>query len=74
MLIKPKFYSKPFHIGPLDYIYARIARAKFHLKGQENLSYSSLANWLPAGNFEYTVDYQGGNLITHDIAALIKYK
>jgi hypothetical protein len=27
-----KFYHKPFHIGLLDYIYARIARAKFHLK------------------------------------------
>jgi hypothetical protein len=29
---QPKFYHKPFHIGLLDYIYARIARAKFHLK------------------------------------------
>jgi hypothetical protein len=30
--IKPKCYSKPFHIGILGYIYARISRAKFHFK------------------------------------------
>ena len=41
---KPKFYRKPFHIGLLDYIYARIALAKFHLKGQEYRSYSLLAS------------------------------
>ena len=29
---QPKCYSKPLHIGLLDYIYPRIARAKFHLK------------------------------------------
>jgi hypothetical protein len=39
---KPKFYRKPFHIDLLDYIYPRIARAKFHLKGQDNRSYPSL--------------------------------
>jgi hypothetical protein len=41
---KPKLYRKPFHIGLLDYIYARIARANFHLKGQEYWSYSSLVS------------------------------
>jgi len=47
---KPKFYSKPFHIALLDFIYARIIRAKFHLKGRENLSYSSLASLKICGN------------------------
>ena len=41
---KPKFYRKLFHIGLLDYIYARIARAKFHLKGQEYRLYSLLVS------------------------------
>ena len=41
---QPKFYRKPFHIGLLDYIYERIARAKFNLKGQENRSYSTLTS------------------------------
>ena len=41
---KTTFYRKPFQIGLLDYIYARIARADFHLKGKENGSYSSLAS------------------------------
>ena len=36
---KPKLYRKPFHIGLLDYIYARIAGATFHLKGQDNRWY-----------------------------------
>ena len=31
---KPKLYRQPFQIGLLDYIYARIPRATFHLKGQ----------------------------------------
>ena len=44
---KPKFYRNPFQIGLLDYIYARIVRAEFHLKGQENRSYFSLASGLP---------------------------
>jgi hypothetical protein len=43
---KPKYYSKPFHRGLLDYIYTQIARAKFHLKGQENRLYSSVASSL----------------------------
>ena len=36
MLIKPNLiiYSKNFHKGLLDYIYAQIARAKFHLMAQ----------------------------------------
>ena len=41
---KSKFYRKLFHIGLLYYIYARIARATFHLKGQDNRSYRSLAS------------------------------
>jgi hypothetical protein len=36
MLIKPNLiiYSKHFHKGLLDYIYAQIARTKFHLMAQ----------------------------------------
>jgi len=36
MLIKPNLiiYCKHFHKGLLDYIYAQIARAKFHLMAQ----------------------------------------
>jgi len=45
---KPKFYRKPFHIGLLDYIYAPIARATLHLKGQDNRRILHLQ-----------VDYQG---------------
>ena len=41
---RPKFYRKPFQLGLLDYIYVRIARAEFHLKVQENRSYSTLAS------------------------------
>ena len=41
---KPKLYRKPFHIGLLDYMYARIARVTFHLKGQYNQLYPSLAS------------------------------
>jgi hypothetical protein len=33
----------------LYYMYARIARATFHLKGQDNRSYPSLASSLPKG-------------------------
>jgi hypothetical protein len=43
---KPKFYRKHFQIGLLDNIYAQIARAEFHLKGQDNRSYSALASLL----------------------------
>lgn len=38
---KPRFYSKPFQIGQLDYIYARIARATFHLKAQKSVVFLS---------------------------------
>ncbi len=41
---KSKSYRNPFHIGLLYYMYARIARATFHLKGQDNWSYPSLAS------------------------------
>jgi hypothetical protein len=38
---KPRFYSKPVQIGQLDYIYARIVRAKFHLKAQKSVVFLS---------------------------------
>ena len=41
---KPKLYRKHFHIGLLNSIYARIACANVHLKGQEYWRYSSLAS------------------------------
>ena len=41
---KSKLYRKYFHICPLDYIYARITRATFNLKGQDNRSYPSLSS------------------------------
>jgi hypothetical protein len=39
---KPKLYRQHFQIGLLDYIYARITRATFHVKGQDNRSYFKL--------------------------------
>jgi hypothetical protein len=41
---KYKSYRNPFHIGLLYYMYARIARATFHLTAQDNRSYPSLAS------------------------------
>ena len=41
---KPKFYREPFQKGLLDYMYERIAHANFHLTGQDNRSYPSLAS------------------------------
>ena len=46
---KPKLYRKPFHIGLLDYIYARITSATFHLKVQDHRLYPSIARSLPRG-------------------------